>query len=303
MNTNLNTSLVCRFQGLEDIEDLMDELEDRVWIRLEQEEIPLPRQTAGLFDAFAMYQMAKSGMTAFNYDLPDNVKIQGNNIVVKLNFFVWPSNLDLTYSLTAGSNISISEKKVIDQPKSANVIFPLRKYEESVYPGELQTKNWETPCYNEKGEVVDCPETIRFFNGYFIIDKKVFGVLRTNMIAKGYKHTARLTFPKTVSEQSKLGNILYTQQNHQSITNPECLIVCTYNDKEGKEYKETLNLKLPSYLLDLLEACSSGALKREETCDPSNNPTTTHTTVYYSVCSGEVLDVRQKEISNPCESE
>jgi hypothetical protein len=274
-------------------------LTEREYIKMEQKEIPENNENVNLFDLFEMVQLARSGKTAFSYDVPDNVYFEGNEIKIEIEFYVWPSSMDLSYSLTGPSNVEIGPAENVSLQKSGNLIFPLQRYVKSPYPGTLGEYDWETPCFNRKGEIEEYTGSILMDKGYVILEKGVFGVMRAEISAQGYLHKATFTFQKTEAKEIEG---IFTRQKMKSITNVESSILATFIRKDGVEDTAKLKLILPKYLLDMLEACPDGTLKREGPCDPSGKPKSVLTKIYYSICTGEVLKIIQKEISNPCDS-
>jgi hypothetical protein len=302
---NPYASLFLRFRSNPE-EVIKTEFTEKRFVTLEQKPIPKRDQYAGLYDAFEMIQMAQSGMTAFNYDLPGNVTIVGDLLKVDLDFFVWPHPGDMVFNAPspAGAHedyITLLSKST--ETKSSNLVVPLQNYVQIPYGGTVGDIEWTTPCYNESGEELEeAPEILDVINGYVVFSKIVFGVIKITMEAVKYTYRASFYFEKTETEGKSIQNIFYNQVNHNQITNVECSVTVSHLDEEGEEKKAVLELEIPAYVLDYLEACPDGSFKHFW-CDPADHPIVEHIKIYYSLCSGEVLETIREEVPNPCSEE
>lgn len=303
MTLTPHRSLFLKFKETPSEEVEVLDLIEKYFIRMEQKPIPKRDQYAGLYDAFEMIQLAQSGITAFNYDLPGNITIVGDLLKVDLDFYIWPHPMTLTFNTPrpAGANQdTITLLRKFNENKVVNVVVPLRNYVQIPYGGVVNEVTWDTPCYNKLGEELEePPEVIAIEKGYIVFNKAVFGVLKINIDATGYLYRASFFFEKTETEGKSVQNLFYNQVNHNKITNVECSITATHLDEEGEEKSAVLELDLPAYVLDYLEACPDGRL-RHFMCDPDDYPIVEHLKIYYSVCSGEVLETIRVEIPNPC---
>ncbi len=133
---------------------------------------------------------------------------------------------------------------------------------------------------------------------HFYFPEKVFGVLRASLAAKGYRYTATLTFPKTSSGVTEIGSLVFNQAQYSSITNINCTIICKFVDEDGEDQEEALELKIPAIVADLLAECpgATGGLKSNPRCESKESEFKTKTTLYYSTCTGEILDTVRQDI-------
>lgn len=309
-------------------------LEQQKFVTLEQEYIPKRNQFAGLYDAFKMIQLAQSGGSSFNHNLPGNVSLEGNYFKINLNFYLWPypENLIFQGPMMVGSERNqISLQYKFTKSKVVSKVVPMRNYITLPYSGRVISTSWETPCYDESGKVYDVRPKIQIVNGYIIFDKPVFGILKINTQAVGYKYKATIYVAKSVQD------IVYNQVNKNQIKHPECTVMVKHRDNYGREQKALLELILPAYVFDYFEGCpvdnqpeppppipkppppipkpnpdpedpedpdpedpeDLGNLSWYK-CFPEDDPVVEIIKVYYSTCSGDVLDTVRVKVPNPC---
>lgn len=289
MTLNINTSINFSDDSLSSY---------NTWIKMEQVPVSETTETANLYDIFQMMSSAAGGLTSRIYkpDTLDYVSFQGNNILIKLDFWVFPSSLDLGYSLKI-NNGTISTKTYEDVSKTGNVVVPLSKKVQMEYliNEASASLEWESTVYNKFGNVLSNPEII-IDGPYIEFEEEVFGIIRADVEAKGYRYTATLSFPK--SEQEDVSYMIKDQTNFSSITNVDCSVICTYLDDSGEVQEEVLTLKIPDIVSDILEACPGKNTSYHDPCFFSDDPNACEenkeaytTTYYYSTCDGEILDI------------
>jgi len=288
----LNKDITVKFE-----DDSFEGSGYRTWIKMEQVSISETSNTADLYDIFQMMGSAASGLTSRSYTPEglDYVRFQGNNILIDLDFWVFPSDLDLAYSLKINQG-TISGKSFEDVPKTGNIVVPLSRQVQLEYliNEASASLSWETPVYNDIGNVLANPEII-IDGPYIEFDQKVFGIIRANIAAKGYRYTATLSFPKT--EQEDVSWMIRDQTTFASIKNVKASVICSYKDENGKSKEEVLTLKIPGIVADLLESCPGQVTAYHDPCFWSDDPWACHdnekaytTRIYYSTCDGEILD-------------
>jgi len=279
---------------------------DSVWINMEQEYISETSQDANLFDIFQMMGRSASGLTSFSYEPTELSFLSFSSTSIKLNldFWVFPSNLDLAYSLRINTG-SIHSKVYEEVPRVGNIVIPLQNQIKLPYliDQSLSTFTWETPIYNSVGQLLNS-QTINIEGPYLYFNEEIFGVIRANAVAKGHRHTATLTFPKSTIGRQEIAGLVSNQLNFNSITNTKCSVICTYIDLKGDVQEEILELKIPKSVVDLLAECPNGRLRSNPRCDASESAYTSRLTIYYSTCTGEILNrVRSDVGGNSCDNE
>lgn len=283
--------------------------EDAVWVTMEQEEISETSENANLFDIFQMMGRSASGLTAFTYTPPDLdfISFTSTNIIIELDFLLFPSSMGLLYSLEINQG-SLSDKLYVEMPKMGNIVIPLDDKVQMPYliDPDLSSFEWETPVYDEDGHFLNSP-VITVNGPYLTFKQAVFGIIRADIKAKGYRYTATLSFPKSHEGRQEIIGIITNQTTFNSITNVNCSVVCTYTDEDDNEQQEVLELKIPAIVEDFLSECDDGTLKTNPRCnDGQKNADKKYTTtIYYSTCTGEILDTVRGEPNgaNGCDNE
>jgi hypothetical protein len=105
-----------------------------IWLELEQEYTAKASKEATIYDLNQMLNLVKMGNPAYEYiaDSCPYVTVIGTKIYVYLDFFVWPSALDLEYNLTSGMGV-ITGGVITKKPVEFNIIFNGSSYEELPY--------------------------------------------------------------------------------------------------------------------------------------------------------------------------
>jgi hypothetical protein len=273
--------------------DLTSDLD--VWIKLQQASLPESAIT-NLYDVYQMILRAKTSLTAYSYtpvNLPFTISADGNTVRIPLSFYVFPSSLSLPYTLT-NSIGTISTGVLESISKEQSLVCPMLNKYTFDYLIDISSLEWETPCYNALGEVISAPSyTVE--NNEVLFSETVFGIFRVKFLIKGYKHTATLNFTKSTTETHKIAGIIWNQRKYNSITNSECVVVCTFVD-EGEEKQEILELKLPEFMEDFLKECKPGGLMVRNNWDDG---IIEQVDIYYSTCTGNILTTNRYDIAAP----
>lgn len=268
---------------------------DAVWLNMVQSEIPEAAQNANLADINQMLLRAQSGLSAHSYNKTGlGVVDLGTVLRVSLVFYVYPSSLDLPYSLVFSGG-TLSGRALSNMAKSGNVVFPLSDTVEFPYLIGAVSYSWESACYDNLGIVTSNPEVTS--SGFAInCTKSVFGVLRVSLNAVGYRYVAVIDFQKTTATREYIEGIINDQTHFNSITNINLMVEASYVDAANEPQKTSLSLKLPNFISDYLTACENKVVIGGWEDDP---PTTDKTTIYYSTCTGEILDRHTVEVPIP----
>lgn len=270
-------------------------------VLMEQVEISETSKKANITDILSMFARGRSGLTAYSY-FPTSlsyVKFTNTSMEVELDFWVWPIPFELEYTLSLSGG-TISDGYAGTQQKIGNIVVPMTNSVKLDYSINYQasTATWETPCYSEDGKFRNTP-TISFNKQYIYFEENVFGILRANLTAKGYKYTATLVFSKNKDGRDTVSDMITNQKLYDSVTDAGCTVICDYLDENGDSASTKLTLIIPDAILSLLEECDDDSLVAEPRCEESNK---THIDYYYSTCTGEILDTVRTE-SKGCESD
>lgn len=243
------------------------------WLRLFQEPVSSNKLTSE--DLMAMLAMVQSGTSARAYK-PDNCEasVLADQVVAELSVKVWPSRLDLEYSLT-GSLVTVGRTSSLQEWHEFDLIIPLADSVELPYHCDQLTISWQTPAYNRLGQSVEKP-VITHAGNTLRLAAEVFGVLRIRCLALGWQHALRFSWAKS---------------DVASITNLKLSVTAAWADGE-----ETLKLELPGCIEALLAFCPDSNSKRARslsTVDSEDDELVP--VVYWSPCSGRMLTVRMEK--------
>lgn len=290
-----------------------------VWLRLEQEAVPLSLRNATLVDMVQMFNRAVSGLSARSYQVDKcqaaTIRSDGT-IVITLDIFVWPSALDLPYTLdlsygsvSGATPIEVEREVDVAVEGTASVTLPwLMDYPEAW---------WQLPCVNEFSEPVAAPD-IAVSGSLVSLSASCYGVLRVRGVALGYRHTVTLEISKTnntVKAEPETTASLHMATGYNggtlpvaqedlptvfhplgyAITSVNISLTAQYVDGNDETQPEIIPLKIPACVLDLLEYCPDGDLAAQDKILSggswswdSENITPV---VYYDTCTGERMEV------------
>lgn len=264
------SSIVVQFNNSKIVSNLPE-----TWARLQQEDLPMSSEITNLTDLYQMIAYVKSGKPAesYIYKTCNYAEVIDGVIILKLNFYVWLSDLDLIYNLTSNFG-TISEKEFVEEHISKSIIFNGSNKESIgyIFDGEISE---EMPFFDSYGKRIS-PNVI-VHDSYIELSKSSYCVFRVKGIASGYKHTITMEFPKLQE-----GEIF-------SIDNIQNSIILRYLDENGEIQTDTLDLKIPKCVEDLLLTCSSGNLSGITGCAGSNCRDNGKYKVYISECDGNVI--------------
>lgn len=243
------------------------------WLNLEQ--VPLADNTVNLASLAEMYSRARSGLSARTLTAANcPITFDGDNVVVPVEFTVYPSSLDLAYRLAADLG-EISTGQLVSEPVELDVVIPFQTEVQLPYIMEGATAVAQTPFYNAQGERLSGAGMVLIYEELGLIEARqaCFCVLRVTGNAVGYRHTVTLTFAK----------------GDDAITDVTETITAAWEDADGELQGESLELELPSCAADFLEYCADGELLLEGLVKSNDEKIPV---VYYSDCSGKVVLVR-----------
>jgi len=247
------------------------------WLNITQPIVAQVKQDANLYDVQQMIAYARSGVSAQTYQKEDcPVKITGKNTaVIDLPFFVFPSSMNLSFSLDAGIG-TISNLKTVEEQRTISVIIPEQKEVELGFLISDYSIEWVTPAFDGGAEVAK--PTLEIVNGVLVAEKKVFGIVEITGKAIGYKYN--LSISLVGWDQNKISNL------HETI-------IATWNNNGAVE-TQTLDIVFPDCVEQILSYCDGD----ENFIADSGTVTTpgeTHPVIYYNDCSGQILAIRYEE--------
>lgn len=198
-----------------------------------------------------------------------------------LDFFVWPSDLDLDYTLTANLG-TISGPTRTRQAKSFDIIVDGSNYSELdfIFDGRITPS---MPIFTPLGEDLGDKVDFEMDNAVMVFPQAVTSVFRANGDAIGYKHTLTAQFTKASVE------------GYNKVEDVALQVTCTWTDEAGEIQSTTLQLKIPDCATKALEFCEGdedSSSVGETKCSGSGKCNGQDTlVVYYNTCEYDtVLD-------------
>ena len=291
-----------------------DEREPSLRLTLEPENVEAGRNRATLADIDAMLAMARSGASARNRQISRcgwASWAANGDLICTLSLWVWPSELDLTYSLTLPSGVTSAEPVLVRERRDTKLWVAgsggtlelpwLLESASCVWHGNIGVwDGWSRPA---------APPAISLDRARLILDGErgasgVYGVLAVQGMAVGWRHEISIRYPtgtgKDDADDSGDSRFYVAVGGDAtapgiSVRNADDIdVTATWTDERGETREETARLAIPDCVKALLEECPTGARTgsiRVKPADGTDGPVV----VYYNACNGRMLDVRREE--------
>lgn len=195
------------------------------WLTLEQEYKPSESDYVSPAVVNQMLARAVSGKSAVTYinDSCGYVKVLDGVVYVDLAFYVWPSSLDMDYSLSTNLG-TISEGEYVEIYKSQDVVFNGSNSTqlEYLFSGDYE---FQMPVFLSNGTPTINYELIQG-DSYFQFNRDVYTVLRADGIAKGFRHVISMEFKKAeylASLKYKISGWVTAGLTYDKVTYPPIL--------------------------------------------------------------------------------
>lgn len=225
------------------------------------------------YDILQMITFASYGISASTYKLQDcPIEITENNVNLWLDFYLWPSNIDLVYELETSLG-ELSESEKVSIPKEVDIIFENSTIVKLPWLIEDYEIIWQTPNINSMGRIITTQE-VRVKGVNLVVDTPIFGVARLKCNAIGYKYTNNITVEKKIDMQ---------------VTDIDSVITA----KWGEDQTAILQLEIPGCATAYLERCPTGDRFINQDCKERSK-----VYIWYSTCDGETLHIEQ---TDPCD--
>ena len=257
------------------------------WASLEQEYKKEIETGATMSDMRMAASYARAGESALSYliDSCPYITIDGNNVVVSLDVFVWPSSMKLDYAITSAVG-SVSRATIIKKQRSFDVLFQGAQFAEMpyIFEGELIP---QMPHLNKNGSIID-NVTYEFNEGLVYLNKSAYTVFRANGVATGYKHTI-------VMDIAKINDVDGKSLAIENLKNTVTISWKDGVDEEGKALISTdeLELDIPQCVTDILAYCGEAFVHPIRLLIYRKHKRTDRVEVYYSACDGEIVKERR----------
>jgi len=246
-----------------------------VWVHLEQQPVSSSQLTDS--DLQTMLALVMSGTSARTYRPAScEAYLTGSSVVAELGLYVFPSNMDLAYTLES-ELLDIGPKTAISMEREFDMVVGFDTEIDLPFIADNLQLTWQTDCYSKYGVVVDQPE-ITAQPTRLSFAAEVFGVLRVRCTARVYLHP--LTFAMAKDAE-------------QSITDIQAAVEVTWDDGSGDQ-SDSIDIELPACLENLLAACIDGTTITESVFGSVTDEDEIVPFIYYSPCSGRMLTVRNE---------
>ena len=225
------------------------------------------------YDVLQMITLASYGLPAATYKLHDcPIRITGNNVYLWLDFYVWPSDINLIYEVnTSLGELSENEKVYID--KEIDIIFENSTTVELPWWVEDCQIIWQTPNIDSRGQIIPTQD-VRVEGTTLVVDASIFGVARLKCKAVGYKYT---------------NDIVVEKEEDMKVTDLKSVITAIWGTNQSTE----LQLEIPGCAQAYLERCPVGIGFLNQDC--KDRP---RVDIWYSTCDGDILHTEQ---TDPCD--
>lgn len=256
-------------------------------ITLEPEYVDRRAALADLSDIDAMLAAVRSGASARGRQM-DRCRwatlLPDGGLRVTLLLYVWPSDLNIPYSLSAPAGVSIG-------PQTAHLDVVSRKFwsaREALFdlPWMLRDPaiQWVPglSCFDAASREVPEPEVYYVAAGARVgVKGRCYGLVHVSGLAHGFVHEISVTYDKFIPDPES------TRPQINNITADDIDVTCAWRDEAGVEQTSTARMAIPACAKALLATCADGTSRFVSV--HSGKPA--RITVYYSTCDGSVLGV------------
>lgn len=236
------------------------------WLVAEQADMPGDGKVGwALLQQMLRYaRMGVSATAALVAGCP--VEIEGDTVRIPLKVNVYPSDMDMPYSLSPAYGEVVGLPTLVKVWREVDLVFDMqaaRDVAELLIDPETMVYGWESPCFNERYQQID-EQPMTWSGGVFSVPQTLFGVARVKCQAIGWQHSIVMEFTRVADQ--KISGI----ENSVTITwAGEPLVVA---------------LKCPPCVEQLLNYCGRNSLSFGP-----KDPTVTKVDAWVNECSGELL--------------
>lgn len=277
----------------------------RLW--LEPERVSKRHNNATLADIDAMLALVRSGASARNRQASRCgwAKWDANgDLVVTLALWVWPSDIDLQYSLTLPPHVTSAEPVLERLPRDTK-FWVAGSGGEIELPWLLEDASFawhpRIGVWDEKSRPAEPPEITQDKARLILTplpdpppasggragwgaQGERYGVLWARGTAVGWRHDISIRYPKGGGEQADPAAPAIRITGADSVN-----VRATWTDENGETRTDEATLEIPDCVRDMLEKCPAGS-KNSIRMKPEGEPPVV---VYYNTCNGRVLDIRR----------
>lgn len=248
-------------------------------LNLEPEYVDIRAGLADLADIDAMLNLVRSGSSAVNRQIdrcPWGQWREDDALLVTLRLWVWPSDLDLPYTLVLPDGVTSSAREFVSEPRTKKYWIAGATAQELPWLLAQPRLSWQQAIgtYNDYGAAQAAPKIT--LSGLTVhLGSQAWGVLVAGGRARGYLHRLTAVYPKYDAEGRP-----------QRIEAHDFEVIARWPDAAGTLQEERCTMTMPACVSALLAACPDG---RPRTSGSVKESTGTATIVYYNTCTGRVL--------------
>lgn len=281
------TGLSVRYTAASDAERL-----PALRLTLEPEYIDRRAGLADLADIDAMLQLALAGSSAVNRQLdrcPWASWQEDGSLVVRLALYVWPSDIDLPYTLSVPPGVTSSAPELVRESRGGKYWIAGSQGLELPWLLESAQLHWHSGigCLDAWSRSIP-PPGISQSRARIELDADAYGVLVVNGLAVGWRHTISITYNKVAfgsDEQSA------DQPQISRIEADDIPVQAGWIDEHGEPQTTDARLSIPACAKALLESCSDGRSRTfGSVLAPDHDAPWI---IYYSTCDGHMLARRR----------
>lgn len=272
-------------------------------VTLEQIVPPETAQFASMADVYRLWLAAATGTSARTLR-PDGCPIEfsGQNVIVRLGFYAWPSDPDLPFTLAPALG-ELSALRLVEMPREFSLFVNNASEVNLPYYMRGVTVAWESPTFDRDGNRIAAPAIAEDGNR-LRFSAEVFGAARVTGLAIGYYVESIMTLSRELTEEEVPAEEIAEQQhfsedgveyfitspvptkrlNGYKVENLQNTITATWQDLAGKTVAEQLRLQIPQCVEDALALCPGMYEYVLRWCDEVKK-----LLVYYNACKGTII--------------
>lgn len=257
-------------------------------LTLEPEYVDTREALATLADVDAMLALARRGVSARNRQLErcrwarwaDN-----GDLLVSLQLYVWPSDIDLAYTLTLPQQVSSGDPVLVHLPRHRK--FWISGNQNFVLPWLLEPGadvHWHASTGAlDRFSAPTSPPALDVRGVEVRLSVPVYGVLSVTGTAIGWQHNLTVRFSKFNGEADRADELAISRYSADSFR-----VIAHWQDSKGGQQEESAEITFPACVRSLLETCSDGT---PITSLHVSGQTGSWYEVRYSTCDGSILGV------------
>lgn len=260
-------------------------------LTLEPEYVDVSRGRATLADIDAMLALARSGASARHRQIA-RCKwaswAENGDLLVTLALWVWPSAIDLPYSLTLPPGVTSAAPALVREPRDTKrwiaggggeVELPWL-LEDAAFGWHPNIGVWDAWSRPASAPAIEQDRARLNLKG----ERGVYGVLTIRGTAVGWRHDLAIRYPTGEADPEAPAISVSGADDFE--------VAATWRDENGEEREETAAVVIPECVRALLEECPDGST-RVGSIRVRPAPGPRPVTVYYNTCNGRVLKIKR----------